>query len=104
MAEQTKKNREEYRQARDQFDSLKIEEKAIFMVESAFSMLAYGIESLGNLFSEQINKVYQEAETKAPKAEKESKAASKKSTTKSSTTRKRATSTRTRKPTPKKEE
>ena len=51
------KKNEQYRQARDDFDALKIEEKAIFLVESAFSMLAHGIESVGNVFSEQINKV-----------------------------------------------
>ncbi len=99
MAEQTKNTREEYRQARDRFDSLKIEEKAIFLVESAFSMLAHGIESLGNLFSEQINKAYQEAETKEPAAKKETKTPPKKSTT-----RKRPATSRKPKTTPKPEE
>ena len=95
MAEKAKNNKEQYRQARDEFDSLKIEEKAIFLVESAFSMLAQGIEAVGTVFSEQINKVYQDKEevkkeeTKAPPKRK-------------STTRKRTTSTRTKKTPPKK--
>ena len=91
MAEKAKNNKEQYRQARDEFDSLKIEEKAIFLVESTFSMLAHGIEAVGNVFSEQINKMYQEEEAE----EKEEKPAPKPR----KTTRKRSTSTRTRKKT-----
>ena len=115
MAEKTKNTKEEYRQARDRFDSLKIEEKAIFLVESAFSMLAQGIEALGSMFSEQINKVYEEAETKAADSEKEKqtppkktaakKAAPKKATTKRRTTKRSSTAKKgtTNKGTPKKE-
>ena len=94
MAEKAKNNKEQYRQARDEFDSLKIEEKAIFLVESAFSMLAHGIEAIGNVFSEQINNIYQE-EKKAEK--KETKASPKRKTT----TRKRTTATRSKKTPPK---
>lgn len=102
MAEKAKNNKEQYRQARDEFDSLKIEEKAIFLVESTFSMLAHGIESIGNVFSEQINNMYEdgEAEEKA-----EEKPASKTRKTTRKTTRKRSTTTRTRrKTTPKSDE
>jgi hypothetical protein len=96
MAEQNKETNEQYRRARDEFDALKIEEKAIFMVEAAFSMLAQGIESIGNLFSEQVNKVYEdqaeeEKEQKDPKSKNET--AGKK------TPRKRSTTSRTKKET-----
>ena len=94
MAEKAKSNKEQYRQTRDGFDSLKIEEKAIFLVESAFSMLAHGIEAVGSVFSEQINKVYQKEEEVK---EKETKTPPKKRTT----TRKRTTSSRTKKTPPK---
>lgn len=110
MAEKAKNTKEEYRQARDRFDSLKIEEKAIFLVESAFSMLAQGIEALGSMFSEQINKVYEETETKAADSEKEKqtppkKTAARKTAAKKATTKKRTTkrSSATNKGTPKKE-
>lgn len=93
------KNKEQYRQARDEFDALKIEEKAVFLVESAFSMLAHGIESVGNVFSEQINKVYEE-EDKEEEEKPKPKAAPRKKTT----TRKRTTTSRSRKTAPKKEE
>lgn len=118
MAEKAKKDKEQYRQARDEFDSLNIEEKAIFLVESTFSMLAHGIEAFGAVFSEQINKVYQEEgeeeEEKAsktpPKARKTTtrKTAARKTAARKTTTRKTAseksTSTRTRKTNPKSEE
>ena len=95
MAEKAKNNKEQYRQARDEFDSLKIEEKAIFLVESTFSMLAHGIEAVGNVFSEQVNKMYQEEE----KEEEKPKPKPKRTTTrkKATTTRKRTTTARSRK-------
>ncbi|MEM8485313.1 MAG: hypothetical protein AAF564_07170 [Bacteroidota bacterium] len=106
MAEKAKNNKEQYRQARDEFDSLKIEEKAIFLVESTFAMLAHGIEAVGNVFAEQVNNMYKDEEAAEEAAEEAPKPAPKKRTTtkKSTTTRKRSTSTRTRKSTPKKEE
>ncbi len=102
MAEKENNNKEQYRQARDEFDSLKIEEKAIFLVESTFSMLAHGIEAVGNVFAEQVNNMYKDEE----EAEEAPKPAPKKRTTtrKSTSTRKRTTSTRTRKSNTKKEE
>ncbi len=113
MAEKAKNNREQYRQARDEFDSLNIEEKAIFLVESTFSMLAHGIEAVGTVFSEQINKVYQDEEEaeenkeakappKARKTAAQKTAARKRAARK--TTVKKTTTARTRKTTPKSEE
>ena len=91
MATQNKENNEQYRKAREEFNDLKIEEKAIFLVESAFSMLAHGIEAVGNVFSEQIDKVYEseeEAEEKAPpKKTTRRKAAPRKKTTKRTSSR-----------------
>lgn len=90
MSEQNKESNEQYRKVRDEFDALKIEEKAIFMVESAFAMLAHGIESIGNVFSEQVNKVCEDEDEaeKAP-AKPKRKAPAKK------TTRKRPASSKT---------
>ena len=99
----TGKNNEKYRQARDEFDALKIEEKAIFLVESAFSMLAHGIESVGNVFSEQINKVYHEEEQEKKEEEKPKRAPRKKTTTRKTSTRKRSTTSRAKKTPPKEE-
>lgn len=86
MAGQNKETNEQYRRAREEFDSLKIEEKAIFMVESAFSMLAHGIEAIGNVFSEQVDKM--------TATEKEKPAQPKASTTTKKTTSRKSSSTR----------
>ena len=81
MATQAKQKNQHYSKAREEFDRLKIEEKAIFLVESAFSMLAQGIEAVGNLFSEQIDKVYKSAEGEAePSSEPAKKRPARKST------------------------
>ena len=92
MAEQTK-DQTQYRKAREEFDGLAIEEKAIFLVESAFSMLARGIEAIGDVFSEQVNKVYEaEEKEEAPEKPAPRKTQARKKTTK--TPRKRASSTK----------
>ncbi len=100
MAENAKNNKEHYHQVRDEFDSLKIEEKAAFLVESTFSMLVHGIEAVGKVFSEQINKVYEEEGTAEEKAEEKPKSTPKPR----KTTRKRTTSSRSKKTGPKEEE
>ena len=87
MSEQNKETNEQYRKVRDEFDALEIEQKAIFMVESAFAMLAHGIEAIGSVFSEQVNKVCEDEE-EAP-AKPKRKAPAKK------TTRKRPASSKT---------
>ena len=101
MATQKKDNNQQYTKAREEFDGLKIEEKAIFLVESTFSMLAHGIEAVGNVFSEQVEKVYEtveeEVEEKAPPKTTQRKSTARKKTTK--TTRKRSTSSRSSKKT-----
>lgn len=48
------KHKEAYNEARSAFDGLKIEEQAIFLVESAVSMLAHGIEQLGAMMARQF--------------------------------------------------
>ena len=88
MAEKEKNNKEQYRQARDEFDALKIEEKAVFLVESTFSMVAHGIESIGTVFSDQINTIFRDEDSAEDKKE---------DPPKKRTTRKRSTSTRTKK-------
>ena len=47
-------SREAYSEARRAFDDLKIEDKAIFMVESAFAMVIQGVEKLGAALSQQF--------------------------------------------------
>ncbi|MDZ4701587.1 MAG: hypothetical protein SH809_17885 [Rhodothermales bacterium] len=49
------KHKEAYNEARSAFDGLKIEEQAIFLVESALSMLAQGIEQVGAMMARQFN-------------------------------------------------
>lgn len=97
--------KEQYQRARTEFDSLKIEEKAVFMVEAAFSTLAHGIESFGNFFSDQVDKMYTDeggepAEEKNDAAKDEpAKAAPKKAAAKKTTSR--TTRKTTRKTAPK---
>ena len=98
MTTKSKEHNEQYRKAREEFDDLAIEEKAVFMVESAFSMLALGIESVGNVFSDLINKVYKAEEDEA--ADAPEKASTRKAQASKKTTRtsgKRASSSSTKK-------
>ena len=74
MAEHQKESKEQYHRAREEFDGLKIEDKAVFLVESAVTMLTQGIQSVGKVFSSEIDKMFEsegeeEAEDK-PKTKK----------------------------------
>jgi hypothetical protein len=48
------KHKEVYNEARRAFDGLKIEEQAIFLVESAMAMVAQGIEQFGSMMARQF--------------------------------------------------
>jgi hypothetical protein len=56
------KHKEAYNEARNAFDGLKIEEQAIFLVESAISMLAHGIEQVGAMMARQFDEEADKAE------------------------------------------
>ncbi len=49
------KHKEAYNEARNAFDGLKIEEQALFLVESAVSMMAQGIEQVGAMMARQFD-------------------------------------------------
>ncbi|MFW5955272.1 MAG: hypothetical protein ACOCSK_00850, partial [Rhodothermales bacterium] len=62
MTEQDKEHREQYHEARRQFDDLKLEDKAVFLLESTVSTLARGLEELGRAVADSVEKSFEEAE------------------------------------------
>lgn len=71
MQEQDKDRKEQYRHVRDAFDTLNIEDKALFLVEAAASTVARGLEEAGRKLGDELNRVFEEAEQRAAQAEHE---------------------------------
>ncbi len=85
------KHKEAYNDARNAFDGLKIEEQALFLVESAISMLAQGIEQVGAMMARQFDDEATSSEGTAdapPRTTKKGDAKATKSATPSPTPRK----------------
>ncbi len=57
-------HKEEYQRARSAFDSLRVEDKAVFVLEAAVTTLARGIESAGAALADVVQQAFREAERK----------------------------------------
>jgi hypothetical protein len=62
MAEQTSRKRE-YREAQSAFDRLRVEEKAVFLIEATLSTVARGIEEVGHVLADELDTLFDEART-----------------------------------------
>lgn len=80
MAENQKESKEHYHRAREEFDGLKIEDKAVFLVESAVTMLTQGIQSVGKVFSSEMDKMFEHEEEEEAEVEAKPKPKTKKTT------------------------
>lgn len=99
MSTQDTDRKQQYSQARDAFDDLRVEDKALFLVEAAVSTIARGLEEAGRIIGKSLDDVFggdgaageppeaapaePEAPAEAPKAKKTT--ARKKSTTRKAT-------------------
>ncbi|NBC19128.1 MAG: hypothetical protein GVY18_17635 [Bacteroidetes bacterium] len=59
MAEETSRKRE-YREAQSAFDRLRVDEKAIFLVEATLSTVARGIEEVGSALADELETLFQQ--------------------------------------------
>lgn len=64
MAKQEGQHSEQYREARRRFDDLRIEDKAVFLLESTVSTLARGIEEFSRAVGDSLEKAFEEAESR----------------------------------------
>lgn len=76
MTTQGKEQSEQYREARRQFDDLRIEDKAVFLLESTVSTLARGLEEFGRVVSENLERSFEAAERRREEPQPESGSAS----------------------------
>lgn len=67
MTEQEGQHSEQYREARRRFDDLKMEDKAVFLLESTVSTLARGIEEFSRAVADSLEKTFEEAERRREK-------------------------------------
>lgn len=51
-------NREQFDKTRHEFEQLRTEEKAVFLVEAVASTLARGVEQVGKVVVEEIDRVF----------------------------------------------
>lgn len=118
MSEHQAERSTDYKRTREAFDDLKIEDKALFLVEAAVSTVARAVEHAGRVLAHELDAVFEklsdlgrphqngeaEAEEEQDKEEEATatkaapkKAAPKKAAAKKTTTRKRSTSRKTTK-------
>lgn len=57
--------RAEYRTARDAFEALPIQDRALFLLEATVTTLARGIESAGQAVAAEMERAFQQAEKAA---------------------------------------
>jgi hypothetical protein len=62
MSEPQEEKNESYERARSDFDRLRIEDKAVFLVEATVSTVARGIEELGRTLAREIDHLFQQLE------------------------------------------
>jgi hypothetical protein len=60
---------EAYSRLRNEFDTLAIEDKAIFLLESTLSTLVRGIEAFGHMVGEELDKAFRRADEAAAEEE-----------------------------------
>ena len=91
MATSKKEADTAYKQARDAFDGLKMEEKAVFLVESVVHTLARGLEDAGKAVADAFEGAFQ-----SMKEEEAAEEAPPKKTTRKKTTRTTKRTTRSK--------
>lgn len=74
MNEYRKTRSEQYNRLRDDFDTLAVEDKALFLLEATVSTLVRGIESFGKALGDELEHVFRRAEQAAAEAEAEAEA------------------------------
>ena len=62
-------NKEQYEKARREFEELRIEDKAVFLVEAAAATLARGVERFGSAVVDEMDRAFRKKE--AQQSEKE---------------------------------
>jgi hypothetical protein len=72
MTEQAKHS-ERFHEARRQFDELKLEDKAVFLLEATVTTLARGLEHAGKALGDAMERAFDEAERAAEEASSERK-------------------------------
>ena len=65
---------EAYNRLRQEFDSLAVEDKAIFLLESTMTTMVRGIESFGRMIGDELERILNRAEEAAAEAEAEAEA------------------------------
>ena len=74
MNESGKARGEAYNRLRQEFDSLAVEDKATFLLESTMTTLVRGIEDFGRMVGEEVERFFRRAEEAAAEAEEEAEA------------------------------
>ena len=58
----------QYRQAREAFDDLKIEDRAVFLLEATVSTVARGIEDAGRALANELDRMFSTFRQEGPEA------------------------------------
>ncbi len=69
MTEQKGQHSEQYREARRQFDDMRLEDKAVFLLESTVSTLARGLEEVSKVVADSLEKTFEAAERERERRE-----------------------------------
>lgn len=59
-------HRKQYRQAREAFDGLKMEDRAVFLLEATFSTVARGVEEAGRALADELDQVFRSFRAERP--------------------------------------
>ncbi|MGI9174782.1 MAG: hypothetical protein ACR2GR_05645 [Rhodothermales bacterium] len=58
----------QYRQAREAFDHLKIEDRAVFLLEATVSTVARGVEDAGRVLANELDRMFSAFRQEGPEA------------------------------------
>ena len=58
----------QYRQAREAFDHLKIEDRAVFLLEATVSTVARGVEDAGRVLANELDRMFDAFRQQGPEA------------------------------------
>ena len=88
MTEHQDPRNPQYERARQAFEDLSIEDRAVFLVQETVSTVVRGIEEAGRTLSREIDALFREAEAEADAEPTKKTSTGKKSTTRKSTAKK----------------
>ena len=69
MSEQHQAEKTRYKEARDAFDDLSVEDRATFLIEATFSTLVRGLEKAGDALARTVEQAFEEAREAGAAAE-----------------------------------